>query len=121
MSFDVAYHDHRPIELYGTLGSLSVPDPDTFGGQIEIATNKSGWSPLPTEHSFADRNYRILGVADMAHAIRTRRPHRASGDLAFHVLEVMEALQLSSERGMHIEISSRPERPAPMPLDPFKK
>lgn len=119
MSFDVAHHSYRPIELYGTTGSLSVPDPDTFGGQIEIAINKSGWSPIATEHSYADGNYRILGVADMAHAIRTNRQHRASGDLAFHVLEVMEALQLSSERGKHIEIVSRPERPAPMTIGPF--
>ncbi len=120
MSFDVAHHSHRPIELYGTMGSLSVPDPDTFGGQIEIAMDNSGWSPLATEHLYADGNYRILGVAEMALAIRTNSPHRASGDLAFHVLEVMEALQLSSERGKHIEIVSRPERPAPMPLNPFK-
>jgi predicted dehydrogenase len=120
MSFDVAHHSHRPIELYGTMGSLSVPDPDTFGGEIEIAIDKSGWSPLATEYPYADGNYRSLGVADMAFAIRSNRPHRASGELAFHVLEVMEALQLSSEQGKHIEIVSRPERPAPMPITPFK-
>jgi predicted dehydrogenase len=119
MSFDVAHHSHRPIELYGTTGSLSVPDPDTFGGQIEIAADRSGWLPIATEHSYADGNYRILGVADMAYAIRSNRPHRANGDIAFHVLEVMEALQLSSDRGIHIEIASRPERPASMSLNAF--
>lgn len=118
MSFDVVRHGHRPIELYGTNGSLSVPDPDNFGGQIEIATRANDWRAVATEFPYADRDYRILGVADLASALRENRPHRANGDLAFHVLEVMEALQLSSDRGMHIEIESRPERPAAMPSDP---
>jgi hypothetical protein len=51
----------------------------------------------------------------MAQAIRTGRPHRASGELAFHALEVMEAFQKSSDAGVAVEIASRPERPAPMP------
>ena len=51
----------------------------------------------------------------MAQAIRAGRPHRASGDLAFHALEVMEAFQISSDTGAAIAIASRPERPAPMP------
>ena len=117
MSFDVIYHGHRHIELYGSEGSLSVPDPDKFGGQIEIATRPGSWSPVETRHAYAKDNYRSLGVADMAQAIRARRPHRASGELALHVLEVMEALQLSSDRGMHISIASQPARPAAMPIE----
>jgi predicted dehydrogenase len=118
VSFDVIHHSHRHIELYGSKGTLSVPDPDTFGGQIEIATSSGKWAPVATEHAYSDGNYRILGVADMAHAIRLDKAHRASGELAFHVLEVMEALQLSSARGMHITIKSQPPRPAAMPIDP---
>jgi predicted dehydrogenase len=118
MSFDVVSHSHRPIELYGSDASLSVPDPNVFGGQIEIATGPGNWSPVATEHAYSDANYRILGVADMAHAIRSDHPHRASGELAFHVLEVMEALQHSSDRGLHITIESRPPRPAAMPACP---
>ena len=117
LSFDVIHHGHRPIELYGTEGSLSVPDPDNFGGQIEIASSPDGWSPVVTEDAYSDGNYRILGVADMAQAIRSNQAHRACGELAFHVLEVMEALQLSSARDMHIVIESRPTRPAAMPAD----
>ena len=98
MSFDVPRHRHGPIELYGTEASLSVPDPNWFGGSIEIA-HAARTGGRPTEHPYADGNYRIIGVADMAHAIRTDRPHRASGELAFHVLEVMEALQRSSDAG----------------------
>jgi predicted dehydrogenase len=115
MSFDVPRHRHRPIELYGTAGSLSVPDPNRFFGAIELATAAKDWTEQPTEHSYAGGNYRIIGVADMAHAIQSGRPHRASGELAFHALEVMEAFQVSSERGAHVTIDSRPERPAMLP------
>ncbi len=115
MSFDVPRHRHVPIELYGEAGSLIVPDPNFFGGQVEFATASEDWREIPTRHAYADGNYRIIGVADMAHAIRSGRPHRASGDLAFHVLEVMEAFQTSSDSGHAVGVSSRPERPAPMP------
>jgi predicted dehydrogenase len=119
MSFDVARHGHRYIELYGTSGSLSVPNPDEFGGPIEIATDDNDWRSVPIERPFAVGNYRIIGAAEMAHAIRSKRPHRANSDLAFHVLEVIEALQTSSDRAMHVEITSRPERPSAMPVKPW--
>jgi hypothetical protein len=116
MSFDVPQHRHTPIELYGSESTLLVPDPNRFGGSIEIGRKKS-WSERAVQHLYADGNYRIIGVADLAHAIRTKRPHRASGELAYHVLEVMEAFQTSSERGTHISIESRPRRPAMLPTD----
>jgi len=115
MSFDVAKHRHVPLEIYGEAGSLIVPDPNYFGGQIEFAAAGEDWREVPTEHPYADGNYRILGVADMARALRSGRPHRASGALAFHALEVMEAFQTSSDAGKSIVISSRPPRPAPLP------
>ena len=116
MSFDVPQHRHAPIELYGTEATLLVPDPNRFGGAIEIGRNKA-WSERSVEHIYADGNYRIIGVADLAHAIRSGRLHRASGELAYHVLEVMEAFQTSSERGTHVAIKSRPQRPAMVPID----
>ena len=116
MSFDVPQHRHAPIELYGTEATLLVPDPNRFGGTIEIGRNKT-WDERIVEHIYADGNYRIIGVADLAHAIRSGRPHRASGELAYHVLEVMEAFQTSSENGAHVTIESRPERPAMLPTD----
>jgi predicted dehydrogenase len=115
MSFDVARHKHVPIEIYGEIGSLIVPDPNFFGGRIEFATAAEDWREIPVRHAYADGNYRILGVADMAQAIREGRPHRASGALAFHVLEVMEAFETSSATGAAIKINTRPERPAPLP------
>ncbi len=63
---------------------------------------------------YADGNYRSLGVADMAHAIRSNRPHRASGSLALHVLEVMEAFQTASDTGRTVAITTQTERPAPL-------
>lgn len=117
MSFDVAKHKHKPIELYGTEASLLVPDPNFFGGEIARAVPGEDWEEVATRHPYADGNYRSIGVADMAHAIRAGRPHRASGDLALHVLEVMEAFGRSSEAGTFIDIASRPERPAPLPAD----
>ncbi|MBZ9938713.1 Gfo/Idh/MocA family oxidoreductase [Mesorhizobium sp. BR1-1-16] len=118
MSFDVPRHRHSPIELYGSNASLLVPDPNHFGGEIMLATASDDWKSVPTEHAYADGNFRVIGVADMADAIRTGRPHRANGDLAFHVLEVMEAFQRSSDEGRHIAMTTRPERPAPLPVGP---
>jgi predicted dehydrogenase len=115
MSFDVPKHCHQPIELYGTEASMIVPDPNRFGGTIEIARAGQEWSEVATQHPYADGNYRIIGVADLAHALRSKRPHRTSGALALHVLEVTEAFELSSGRGTHVTIESRPERPAMLP------
>jgi predicted dehydrogenase len=116
MSFDVARHRHAPIELYGTDGAMIVPDPNFFDGKIELATAATiGTAPI------RPRPRRRTISASWAsptwpHAIANDRPHRASGDLAFHVLEVMEAFQKSSDTGMHVEIATRPERPAMMPV-----
>jgi predicted dehydrogenase len=117
MSFDVPKHRHVPIELYGTKASMLVPDPNKFGGDIMLAPAGVDWEVMPTQHRYADGNYRSIGAADLAHALRAERPHRASGDLAFHVLEVMEAFQASSDRGAHVAIASRPDRPAMLPTD----
>ncbi len=117
MSFDVAKHKHVPLEIYGEKGSLIVPDPNYFGGKIEFAAAGEDWQEIPARPLYADGNYRSLGLADMAKAIRDGRPHRASGALALHVIEVMEAFQASSDSGASISIASRPERPAALPSD----
>lgn len=116
MSFDVPRHRHGPIELYGTDGAMIVPDPNWFDGRIELATASDDWREVPIQHGHAEHNLRIMGVADMAHAIRSGRQHRCNGDLAFHVLEVMEAFQRSSDERRHVDITTRPDRPAMMPV-----
>lgn len=115
-SFDVWHHELPRLEIYGTEGSLSVPDPNTFGGPVRIQRAQAeAWSEVPLSHGYAD-NSRGVGVADMASAIATGRPHRASGQLAGHVLEVMHAFLDSSKQGKHIEIKNKPARPAALPL-----
>jgi predicted dehydrogenase len=114
-SFDVPKHRHTPIELYGTRASLLVPDPNRFGGPVELAPPGGEWQPRPLTHGHAEGNWRGLGVADLAQALRDGRPQRCSGELALHVLEVMEAFQQSSDSGRHVVIRSRPPRPDAMP------
>jgi len=116
ISFDVHRHGHSPIELYGTEGSMKVPDPNTFGGPVEVFTSVGGdWKPQALSHPYAD-NMRGIGAADMAYAILGKREHRTCGDLAYHVLEVMHAFGKSSDTQKHVLIKSRPEQPAALPL-----
>jgi predicted dehydrogenase len=115
-SFDVQASELPRIEVYGSQGTLSVPDPNTFGGPVRIRrAGVKEWSEVPLTHGYVT-NSRGLGLADMAHAISSGRPHRASGELAFHVLDVMQATLESAARGCRLEIESCCERPAPLPL-----
>ncbi|HEY7031640.1 MAG TPA: Gfo/Idh/MocA family oxidoreductase [Thermomicrobiales bacterium] len=113
-SFDVWARESR-IEIYGSEGTLAVPDPNTFGGPVLLrrAANDD-WEDVPLSRDYAD-NSRGLGVADMAVAIREGRPHRASGDLALHVLETMHAVHDAAANGRHVALTSHVERPAPLP------
>jgi predicted dehydrogenase len=116
LSFDVAGHKHVPLELYGTEASLIVPDPNFFGGDVEI--RKRGrdevWTKVDVTQPYADGNYRSLGVADMAQGIIDNRPHRANGDLALHVLEVMEAFAIASAERRTVDIRTPMQRPEPL-------
>jgi hypothetical protein len=94
---------------------MQVPDPNWFGGEVKIARPRADhWDDVPVKIPYADANYRSLGVADMAYAIINNRPHRASGELALHVLEVMEAFEVASKSGEIVKIKTKAERPAPM-------
>jgi len=115
LSFDIWAANLPRIEVYGSEGSLSATDPGAFRGSVLIRrAGAEEWSEMPLTHS-AEVG-RGIGVADMAYAIAHGRPHRASGELAYHVLDVMQAFGESSETGRHIEITSRCPRPAPLPL-----
>lgn len=115
MSFDVAGHRHTPIELYGTDASLLVPDPNRFDGEISILEKGGAWTAVPTRYPYAGQdNYRSIGLADMAHALRSNRPHRASGELALHVLEVMEAFETSARENTIVTLVTSAERPEPL-------
>ena len=114
MSFDVWGNNLPMIEIHGSEGSLSVPDPNRFDGEVSVVKGGTNeWVDIPLTHS--TNIGRGAGVADMAYAIQSGRPHRASGDLAFHALDVMLALEESSEQGRHIEIESTLEQPLALP------
>ncbi len=114
LSFDV-WGNHLPeIEIHGEEGSLSVPDPNRFDGDVRLLEGgASEWTDIPLTHTA--NIGRGAGVADMAYAIQSGRPHRASGDLAFHVLDIMQALDESAAQGRHIEIRSTLDQPAALP------
>jgi predicted dehydrogenase len=121
-SWDVYRHSNQPIELHGTAGSLRLPDPDNFGGIIGVSQDGAPWVEMdmaaqifgaanwPVEAP--DRaNYRMLGVADLAQSLSDRRTPRASGELALHVLEMMEAILEASETATVRSISSSVPKP----------
>lgn len=115
-TFDVWGARLPRIEIYGTEGSLSVPDPNGFGGTVEVLRQKEKeWRPVPLAFAYAE-NARGIGVADMADAIEKGRPHRASGELMYHVLDVMEGIHDASSAGRSYAVKSACERPAPLPL-----
>lgn len=114
-SFDVWSNELPRIEIYGTHGTLSVPDPNTFGGPVRVRRQGADhWSDVPLTHEFTD-NSRGLGVADMAFGILNNRPHRANGDVAYHVLEIMHGIHIASTGGKHYTLHSACERPEPLP------
>lgn len=117
MSFDVWQHTLHNIELYGTDGSMRVPDPNMFTGKVEVwhpAKHTAGqWESIALTHR--DDIGRGTGVADLAYAIEQNRPQRASGDLAQHVLDVMDAIEEASAQQKYIPIASTVDRPAAIP------
>lgn len=116
-SFDVWAHTLPCIEIHGTTGSLGVPDPNTFGGSVRVRrAGTADWSDIPHTHPYASQS-RGIGVADMAYALRTGRPHRANGEITCHVLETMHAFLTASAENRHVTIESTCTRPAPLPLD----
>lgn len=117
-SFEAFGHTHPCIEIYGDQGSMTCPDPNTFGGPVKVLRKgdlKKGWQELPLSHIYAD-NSRSLGVADMAQGILNNRPHRCNGDLACHVLEIMLSFDKASQKERKITLNTTCDQPAPFPL-----
>ena len=122
LSWDVFKHSHRPLEIHGTEGSLRCPDPNFFAGDVEFSEGRGDWQVVNARHEPCSKpnhpdvdpvqaNYRVLGVADLAAALKAKRQPRMSGRLGLHVLEVMEAILKAGESGKSISIKSC-ERPA---------
>ena len=110
-------HNLPKIEIYGSEGTISIPDPNQFGGEVRVWTMTSGkWETIPPLESRSETG-RSIGVADMAQAIDQDRPHRANGELAYHVLDLMHSIHDASIESKHIELTSTCKRPAPLLQD----
>jgi predicted dehydrogenase len=112
MSFDVWEAKLPRMEIYGSEGSLSIPDPNGFGGPVHLWRHDAReWREMPLTSDLV-KDWRGLGLADMARAMRDGRPHRANGELAYHVLDIMHAIHDASLEGRHVDLTSNCERPA---------
>ncbi|MER6945278.1 Gfo/Idh/MocA family oxidoreductase [Nonomuraea sp. NPDC000554] len=117
MSFDVAASKASHIEVHGSAGSLVVPDPNRFDGDCEMWNPGSGgWRVLPPSAGYVGAR-RGFGLAEMARAIREGRPHRASADLAYHVLDCSYTLLEAADRRTTLDVRSRCEVPPLVPLN----
>jgi predicted dehydrogenase len=115
MSFDVWAANLPPIEIHGTRGSLAVPDPNGFAGPVRLRrADEREWRDVPLTHAYAEGG-RGLGIADMARAIESGRPHRANGALAAHVLDAMHAFHAASDAARSVELTTTCSRPAAIP------
>jgi len=113
-SFDIWGANLPYIEVYGSAGSISVPDPNRFDGVVRLRlAGEREWGQVPLTHS--PEVSRGIGVADMAYALVYDRPHRASGALAYHVLDIMQAFEDASQTGRHITLTSQSPKPAALP------
>lgn len=121
-SWDVLSHEQNHMELYGTKGTVYVPDPNRFGDNVRVSdgADQTTLPPLPTlgGANFEDANgnfianYRGIGLADMVAGIANNRPHRCSGQLALHVMEVLTAILTSAEEQRIVEMTTHCEQPA---------
>lgn len=126
-SWDVWAHKRVNMELYGTEGSLFVPDPNFFGGTVTLAGRDGVAAAVaPWDHPFgrtnfttqsgeALANYRASGLADMAAAIREGRDQRCSLERTLHGVEVMAAVLQSGETGSFVTLTTTCTRPAALP------
>jgi predicted dehydrogenase len=124
-SWDVWEHGMLPLEIHGTEGSMRLPDPNWFGGAPAIAQGRGGWKEIDTSQRVFGRanwpsgnprvaNFRGLGLAEMARAIADGRPHRANGEVALHVLAVMDGILEAATENSRVRIAEGCARPAPL-------
>lgn len=106
-TFDVHYDGQARLEIYGTEGTLYVPDPNCFGGPVKLLRPEQGTiMEIPLAFDYKE-NSRALGLADMAKALATGRKARANSDMTFHVLELMEGFATSGKEKRFVPIESR--------------
>ena len=133
LSFDVLNHKRNHMELYGTSGSIIVPDPNMFGGPVLFSKGLgSSWEEISVENKPLGKinivnkrgntnedanqaNYRGIGLSEMIDSMESNRKHRCNGELSLHVLDIIECIMLSSSK--KTEINLRTSCPKPDPID----
>lgn len=131
MSWDVWKQGHAPIELYGENGSLQLPDPDTYGGDVLFSLEGREWQTFASKGALLGdinwpydkprlANYRMAAVAEMADAITKGATPRATGLNALHVLEILEAMLTSARTRLPVDITTSCTPAAPMTDDAIR-
>lgn len=119
MSFDTWAHCLPYIEVYGEYGSLSLPDPNCFGGTIKYYNQYTQrWSEVPTIYDVFD-NLRGIGIADMAEGIKNNKPFRTHFEIGLHILEVMEKILESAIKATPLSIETRCTPPSPIKITEY--
>ena len=113
MSFDIWGAKLPIIEIYGSKGTLRVPDPNCFGGPVILHTPDKGDEEIPLCFDYPE-NSRALGLAEMASALQAGRRPRASYQQTLHVLEVLTGFERAVKEGGYLELTTKYEREAPM-------
>ncbi|MCO5732726.1 Gfo/Idh/MocA family protein [Rhizobium sp. SSA_523] len=127
-SWDVWSHRHNNMELYGTEGSIFVPDPNFFGGTVEASGKNKDIQPLEEwDHPFGKpnqespqgprANYRTAGLADMAMALISGRDPRCSLDRTLHGIDVMTSILKSGQDGCFVDLATTCTQPAALGVD----
>jgi len=118
-SFDITKARLPRIEIYGADGTVNVPDPNTFAGDVDVfVAGADDWETVPPSAGIRDAQ-RGIGVADMARALRHGEPHRAAGEVGYHGLDVMETILNAAAAQKSLPVRSTCGRPALMPLADF--
>jgi predicted dehydrogenase len=115
LSFDSALSRHGFVEISGSTATLAMPDPNRFDGDIRVhKVARKNWTAVPASGATDGRG---LGVLDLARGLRSGAPHRANGEVALHVLEVLEAIDRSATTGAFEPVRTSFTRPAALPED----
>ena len=115
-TFEAPGHYSSMLLVHGTEGELALPDPNAFEGPVQIRRSRNGWEDVSYARA-GDRDARGLGLHDLVEAIAEGRPHRASAELAAHVVDVATSILDSGERGSVVQITSDARRPEALPID----
>lgn len=114
MSFDAPASLARPLEVHGEDGSLLVPDPNRFDGDVQVHARGDAWRTLPVTAGYAGAG-RGAGLVDAARSA-DRRTTRASADVALHVLDTMQTVLRAADAGARLEVASTCDVPPLVPL-----